>query len=52
MPWRRPGWTRFSIRMRDQTRNLERFRDSVKFGNALVFPVIGGDACDPQTRLA
>ncbi len=29
-------WARFSVRKRDQTRNLERFHDSINLGNGLV----------------
>ncbi len=35
MPRRKPGWTRFSVRKRDQTRNLEHFHESINLGNAL-----------------
>ncbi len=36
MPRRRPGWTWFSVRNRDQTGNLEHFHESINLGNALA----------------
>ena len=35
MPRRRLEWTRFSVRKRDQTKNLEHFHESINLGKAL-----------------
>ncbi len=45
MPRRRPGWTRFSVRKRDQTGNLENFHESINLGNALE-PIDTGEATE------
>jgi len=38
MPRRRPGWTRFSVRKRDQIWTLEHFHELINLGNALGSP--------------